>query len=174
MNQQQEQLLLFGRGITTVGECLVFLTEKGVCALRYLGKDGLGKVLRETQEEFPHAELREDSSAAEDAFRQVNAWLEGKLSPDALKLDLHGTPFQLRVWKAMLRVPHGETWSYTKLAKQAGNPRAVRAAASACARNPVGLLVPCHRIVRQDGSLGGYGWGLENKKRLLAHERSMH
>ena len=73
----------------------------------------------------------------------------------------------------MLKVPHGQTWTYTELARRAGKPNAVRAAASACARNPVGLLVPCHRIVRQDGSLGGYYWGLEKKQFLLDHERRL-
>src|SRR5947207_2321267 len=119
VSQQQETVLRFGQGTTMLGDCVVFLTDKGVCSLRFLGRQGLERVLRETQEKFPKAELREDAPAAAEAFRQVNAWLAGKLSPQALKLDLHGTPFQRRVWKTMLQVPHGETWSYTELARRA-------------------------------------------------------
>ena len=87
-----------------------------------------------------------------------------------IALDLQGTPFQQKVWKALQKVPKGETISYSDLARRAGVPKAVRATASACARNPVALLVPCHRIVRRDGGLGGYGGGLERKRRLLEIE----
>jgi AraC family transcriptional regulator, regulatory protein of adaptative response / methylated-DNA-[protein]-cysteine methyltransferase len=172
MNQQQNAVVRYGRGQTVLGEAVVFVTDKGVCKLRLLGRETLPAVLREMQRQYPGAELLEDPAAGRLAFREVESWLAGKIRPRELHLDLKGTPFQLQVWKEMLRVPHGSTCSYTELARRVGKPRAVRAVASACARNPVGLLVPCHRIVRQDGSLGGYYWGLDKKEQLLAHERA--
>jgi AraC family transcriptional regulator, regulatory protein of adaptative response / methylated-DNA-[protein]-cysteine methyltransferase len=172
MNQNQKEVVRYCRGQTMLGQAVVFVTDKGVCRLRLLGRESLPVVLRDMQAHYPHAELQEDSAAGRRAFRDVDAWLAGKIGPRDLKLDLHGTPFQLKVWREMLRVPHGATCSYTDLARRVGEPRAVRAVANACAHNPVGLLVPCHRIVRQDGSLGGYYWGLDKKEQLLAHERA--
>jgi AraC family transcriptional regulator, regulatory protein of adaptative response / methylated-DNA-[protein]-cysteine methyltransferase len=172
MNRQYKAIVRYGRGQTLLGQAVVFVTDKGVCSLRLLGRESLSVVLREMQKQYPGAELEEDTTAGRRVFREVDGWLAGKIGPRGLKLDLHGTPFQLRVWKEMLRVPHGATCSYTELARRVGKPRAVRAVAGACARNPVGLLVPCHRIVRQDGSLGGYYWGLDKKKQLLAYERA--
>jgi AraC family transcriptional regulator, regulatory protein of adaptative response / methylated-DNA-[protein]-cysteine methyltransferase len=171
MKRHNAEVVRYGRGKTLLGEALVFVTAKGVCRLRLLDRERLPQLLNEMREDYGGTELLEDEVAAKKAFRQVDAWLAGKIEPDKLDLDLSGTPFQLKVWNEMLRVPHGATWSYTELARRVGKPRAVRAVASACARNPVGLLVPCHRIVRQDGSLGGYYWGLDKKVRLLEHER---
>ena len=164
--------LRYGSGRTLLGNAVVFVTDKGVRELRLLGDQSLSEVISEVRSRYPNAELRQDTAVGRQVFRQVDSWLAGKLKPRQLSLDLSGTPFQLRVWEEMLQVPHGATCTYTELARRSGKPRAVRAAASACARNPVGLLVPCHRIVRQDGSLGGYYWGLDKKKRLLAHERA--
>jgi AraC family transcriptional regulator, regulatory protein of adaptative response / methylated-DNA-[protein]-cysteine methyltransferase len=172
MKQEINSLVRFGRGTTMLGEAVVFVTAKGVCALRLLGRESMPHLVHKMQEQNSPGELREDPAVAKKAFRQVDAWLAGRLLAGELKLDLHGTPFQMQVWKEMLRVPHGATCSYTELARRVGKPRAVRAVASACARNPVGLLVPCHRIVRQDGSLGGYYWGLDKKQKLLDHERA--
>jgi AraC family transcriptional regulator, regulatory protein of adaptative response / methylated-DNA-[protein]-cysteine methyltransferase len=172
MKQSSKVIVRYGRGQTMLGEAVAFATEKGVCALRLLGRETYPQLLREMSRQFPDAELREDEATAKRVFRQVVGWLAGKLQPSDLALDLRGTPFQTRVWREMLLVPHGTTCSYSDLAERVGKPRAVRAVASACGRNPVGLLVPCHRIVRQDGSLGGYYWGLEKKKRLLDHERA--
>ena len=174
MKQPSTKVLRYGKGPTLLGEAVVFTTEKGVCALRLLGPETLPQLLRQMQDDHPGVELREDTPSATRLFRQVDAWLAGKIGPRELTLDLRGTPFQTTVWRELLRVPHGTTCSYTELARRAGKPQAVRAVASACARNPIGLLVPCHRIVRQDGSLGGYYWGLDKKKQLLAHECKMH
>jgi len=172
MKQQNKAVVRYGRGTTMLGKAVVFVTDKGVCSLRLVDRQALAEILGEAQGKYPGAQLREDALAAKRAFHQIDAWLAGQLGPRELRLDLRGTPFQLRVWNTMLRVPHGKTCSYSDLARRVGKPRAVRAVAAACARNPVGLLVPCHRIVRQDGSLGGYYWGLDKKRQLLAHEQA--
>jgi AraC family transcriptional regulator of adaptative response/methylated-DNA-[protein]-cysteine methyltransferase len=160
----------YGRGQTVVGEAVVFWTQKGICALRLLGGRDMAAVVKEIQQQYPSWQLQERAADARARFQQVEGWLAGTVQPKQLALDLHGTAFQQHVWRTMLLVPHGRTWTYSELARRAGKPRAIRAVANACGSNPVGLLVPCHRIVRLDGSLGGYGWGLEMKQHLLAHE----
>ncbi|HYV34961.1 MAG TPA: methylated-DNA--[protein]-cysteine S-methyltransferase, partial [Gemmataceae bacterium] len=166
MKRESETVIRYGRGSTMLGDAVVFVTGNGVCALRLLGRQTLTQLVDEMQQRHPNADVVEDQTAARQAFKQVDGWLAGKIKSRELSLDLRGTPFQMQVWKEMLRVPHGKTCSYTELARRVGKPRAVRAVASACARNPVGLLVPCHRIVRQDGTLGGYYWGLDKKEKL--------
>jgi AraC family transcriptional regulator, regulatory protein of adaptative response / methylated-DNA-[protein]-cysteine methyltransferase len=172
MKQTPKTVVRYGGGQTLLGEAVVFATDKGVRALRLLGRETYAEVISEMGRQFAGAEMHEDEAAARRVFRQVDAWLAGKLPPAELSLDLRGTPFQTQVWRALLKVPHGTTCSYSELAQRVGKPRAVRAVANACGRNPVGLLVPCHRIVRNDGSLGGYYGGVEKKKRLLDHERA--
>jgi O-6-methylguanine DNA methyltransferase len=107
-----------------------------------------------------------------DAIRQVLEYLEGKRTDFELPLDLRGTPFQLRVWHALLEIPYGATRSYLDVARAIGNPGAVRAVGAANGANPVALIVPCHRVIQSGGKLGGYGGGLPLKRRLLAMEQS--
>jgi AraC family transcriptional regulator, regulatory protein of adaptative response / methylated-DNA-[protein]-cysteine methyltransferase len=171
MAQPSMETVKYVQGTTVLGEAVAFTTSKGLCALRLLAEETLPQILKHMRGQFRDARFVEDQSLAKKIFGQIQGWLDGKKSAGTVALDLHGTEFQKRVWKELLRVPHGKTRSYTELAQRVGRPRAVRAVASACARNPVGLLVPCHRIVRQDGSLGGYYWGLENKRKLLEHEQ---
>ena len=106
--------------------------------------------------------------------RQLNEYFAGKLEKFSLQLDFVGTEFQKKVWSALLTIPFGETRSYAQIAEQIGNPKAVRAVARACASNPVSIVVPCHRVIREDGSLAGYRWGLSRKEQLLAQERAAH
>jgi methylated-DNA-[protein]-cysteine S-methyltransferase len=108
------------------------------------------------------------------AAKAVTAYFDGDTAAlDAVPVALSSnSPFQREAWAALRRIPAGETLTYTELAAEAGRPEAVRAAGSACGRNPVALIVPCHRVVRTDGGLGGYAWGLEVKRDLLAHERA--
>lgn len=116
--------------------------------------------------------LVEDAKACEPVWKSVQAALTGK--PFTLpKLAETGTAFEQRVWQALSEIPFGTTISYTELAQMTGKPKAVRAVANACGRNPVAIVIPCHRVLRSDGSLGGYYWGLEIKKALLAHESSI-
>jgi methylated-DNA-[protein]-cysteine S-methyltransferase len=103
----------------------------------------------------------------------LRAYLGGEVSAlDALDVDVEGTPFQMRIWKALRTIPAGETISYGELARRAGNPGAVRAAGNANGKNPVSLAIPCHRVIHADGSIGGYGGGVERKRWLLEHERA--
>lgn len=150
---------------SALGPGLVAATERGVCALRF--GDGL---LAELEAEFKHAQLREDEVAVAPYVQAVHAYLAGE--PLRLPLDLSPSAFQARVWTALQRIPYGETRSYAEVAEAVGNPAAVRAVAGACAKNPVALAVPCHRVVRADGSLSGYRWGVTRKKTLLELEQN--
>jgi methylated-DNA-[protein]-cysteine S-methyltransferase len=114
-----------------------------------------------------------DPHAFEEAVRQLGEWFSGARTRFDLKLDLRGTDFQLRVWDALTRIPFGRTLSYRDIAAAAGLPGAARAAGHAVARNPVSIVVPCHRVVGADGSLTGYAGGMERKRALLEHERGV-
>jgi AraC family transcriptional regulator of adaptative response/methylated-DNA-[protein]-cysteine methyltransferase len=170
-NGTLQQVIRYGSGPTAVGPVFVARTERGVCMLRLVA--GRERPLDELRRHFPRAELVQDQEAVKQALRKVDEFLAGKRAEGSIPLDLHGTPFQRRVWKVMQQVPRGQTCSYRELARRAGKPRAVRAVANACASNPVALLVPCHRIVRSDGGLGGYYWGLKKKKQLLRLDRAL-
>ena len=153
-----------------LGKVLVAATERGVSAV-YLG-DEESKLIAELREEYPRAEI----AAARDPFerwvREVIHRIEGKPPHFELPLDLQATAFQRRVWQELQRIPRGGTRTYSQIARSLGRPKAVRAVARACATNPVSIVVPCHRVVRQDGALAGYRWGLSRKEQLLASERS--
>ena len=153
-----------------LGKVLVAATERGVSAV-YLG-DAEAGLLKELREEYPRAEI----SAAADSFEkwvgEIVARVEGKPPRVELPLDLQATAFQRRVWQELQRIPRGTTRTYTQVAKALGKPNAVRAVARACATNPVSIVVPCHRVIREDGSLAGYRWGLSRKEQLLATERA--
>lgn len=155
---------------TALGLALVAVTERGVCAVS-LGEDEAALVA-ELQAEFPRARLRR-VDAGRDEFlaprvRAVADALGQRRS--SVPVELVGTAFQQRVWQALMRIPPGQTRSYAEIAAELGQPRAVRAVARACAGNRVAVLVPCHRVVRSDGSLGGYRWGLPRKRELLSRE----
>jgi AraC family transcriptional regulator of adaptative response/methylated-DNA-[protein]-cysteine methyltransferase len=169
-SKQSATTIRHGTGRTPIGDVFVALSERGVCALFLQDGKSTPQLLSDVRRSFPDAEFIEDRQAAQQVVRQVTAMLAGEKSNIAL--DIGGTPFQQRVWKTMCRIPRGATWSYSELARKVGKPKAVRAVANACARNPIGILVPCHRIIRDDGSLGGYGWGLERKRALLRCEQS--
>ncbi len=157
---------------TVLGNALVAATERGICAVE-LGDDAqvLEKRLRE---EFPQARIERVDAGSDDflapRLRAVAERLAGRLSD--VPVDLMGTAFQKRVWDALMKIPIGQTRSYAELASTLGSPKAARAVASACASNRVAVVVPCHRIIRGDGSLGGYRWGLPLKQALLDRERA--
>lgn len=157
---------------TALGTALVATTTRGVCMVE-LGDDAAA-LESKLKAEFPFATL-ERVDAGRDEFlaprlHAVADALAGKRATVAL--DLIGTVFQKKVWDALMKIPAGETRSYAELAAQLGAPRAARAVASACARNKVAIVVPCHRVVRGDGSLGGYRWGLPLKQQVLQRERA--
>lgn len=157
---------------TALGTALVAATTRGVCMVE-LGEDAaaLETTLRR---EFPRATLERVDAGRDDflapRLQAVADALAGQRSPVAL--DLIGTAFQKRVWDALMKIPAGQTRSYAEIATALGAPRAARAVASACARNKVAIVVPCHRVVRGDGSLGGYRWGLPLKQQVLDRERA--
>jgi AraC family transcriptional regulator, regulatory protein of adaptative response / methylated-DNA-[protein]-cysteine methyltransferase len=155
-----------------LGRVLVAATDRGVCSVA-LGDDAepLEAALRG---EFPGAAIVRDDAALAALVDEVGRAAAGEAGRAALPLDLRGTAFQLRVWDALRAVPRGRTRTYSELAAAIGAPRAVRAVARACASNPVALVVPCHRIVRGDGGMGGYRWGLDRKRALLERERGIH
>jgi AraC family transcriptional regulator of adaptative response/methylated-DNA-[protein]-cysteine methyltransferase len=156
------------------GRLLVAVTERGVCAVTLGESDSaLERALRQ---QFPAAEITRVDAGADEwlgaLVRKVGARVShpGRAAQGELPLDLQGTAFQWRVWQELLRIPAGETRTYTELARAVGRPSAVRAVAGACAANRVAVVVPCHRVIRGDGSLGGYRWGLPRKARLLEEE----
>lgn len=158
-----------------LGRLLVGVTARGVAAV-LLG-DSDAALARDLKQQFPRATLERVDAGAEEwlgkLVREVAARIArpGEASGEALPLDLAGTAFQWKVWQALLEIPAGKTVSYQQLAKRLGRPRAVRAVASAVAANRAAVVVPCHRVIRSDGSLGGYRWGLPRKEELLASER---
>jgi AraC family transcriptional regulator of adaptative response/methylated-DNA-[protein]-cysteine methyltransferase len=152
----------------SLGWLMAGRTERGVCSLT-LGDDPEA-LLEDLRREFPKAELvPAGDSMAELCRRLVAVADQGEDGLD-LPVEVLATDFQWRVWRAMRQIPPGETRSYSELAAMAGYPRASRAVGTACARNPVCLLIPCHRVVRADGSIGNYAWGIERKSRLLEVE----
>lgn len=153
-----------------LGKLLVAATVRGVSAV-YLGNSD--KLLeRALAKEYPRAEIRRESKRIAPWVRGVLGHLRGQEPHADLPLDVQATAFQRRVWKELQRIPYGSTKSYTEIARAIGKPRAIRAVARACATNPVSIVVPCHRVVRADGNLAGYRWGLERKEMLLASEKS--
>ncbi len=159
---------------TTLGKLLMAATDRGVCCVKF--GDDCAPLLAELRDEFPNAELIAfDDAGSPELDRWIealDAYLQNRQPRPDLPLDLRGTAFQVKVWEFLLSLGDGEVASYTEVARAIGKPRAVRAAASACAQNRVAVLVPCHRILRSDGGLGGYRWGLERKRALLDAERA--
>lgn len=150
---------------TTLGPVLVGATDKGVCRVAF-GENGTDLARR-----FPHAELRQGGADFSALLEQVIGSIEQPGSGGVIPLDVRGTAFQEAVWSELQRIPPGETRSYAQIAAAIGSPGAVRAAGSANGANSVAVLIPCHRVVRSDGALGGYAWGEEIKRELLARER---
>jgi AraC family transcriptional regulator of adaptative response/methylated-DNA-[protein]-cysteine methyltransferase len=144
------------------------MSEKGVCAIA-LG-DEPSQLVGWLKQKYPHARKGRGNAVLLSRLQRVLNFAEW---PDAaldLELDIQGTDFQKRVWQALQTVPAGETCSYTEIAEKIGSPKSVRAVAGACAANLLALAIPCHRIIRQDGQLSGYRWGMERKKMLLQKE----
>ncbi len=161
----------FGIVRSSLGRLLVAATARGVCAV-CLGDDDAA-LERGLRGEFPAAEIARDDAGLGDWIGGIAAHLEGARPHVGLPLDIQATAFQRRVWEELRRIPYGETRSYGEVARAIGRPTAARAVARACAANPVALVVPCHRVVRGDGGLGGYRWGAARKAALLEKERAV-
>jgi len=154
---------------TYLGQMLVAGTDKGICAVSF-GQDE-GNMVTLLRREYPAAELLPDQAYLAESVNALVKHLEGSQPHLSLPLDLQATAFQLRVWEELRRIPYGETRTYAGVAEAIGSPRAVRAVANACAANPVVVVTPCHRVIRSDGSLGGYRYGIERKRALLSKEQ---
>ncbi len=153
----------------SLGRVLVAATERGISAV-YLG-DRDSALVAALRREYPRAEIRNGSGEHSNWVHAIVQYLAGTNPRLNLPTDVVATAFQRRVWEALQAIPPGKTRTYSEVARSIGRPSAIRAVARACATNPTSLVVPCHRVVRSDGSLGGYRWGLERKQSLLDHER---
>jgi len=153
---------------TSLGLLLVAVTERGICSVA-LGDDETALV-ESLRAEYPAAELARATDATDRLVDAVVAHVEGTARATDLPLDLQATAFQWQVWRALQRIPEGATRSYQEIARELGHPSAARAVARACASNRIAVLIPCHRVVRGDGALGGYRWGVARKAALLARE----
>lgn len=167
-----------GQGMTinyTIAECalgsvLVAATDKGICSVR-LG-DSKEKLEAEFLSEYPAADVKRDDKHLNAMVKQIVSHVAGERKNLNLPLDIQATAFQQTVWEKLRAIPYGRTRSYGDIAREIGRPTATRAVARACATNPVALVIPCHRVVREDKSLGGYRWGLARKRALIERERS--
>jgi AraC family transcriptional regulator of adaptative response/methylated-DNA-[protein]-cysteine methyltransferase len=169
-----------GRGVrvrftivdSPLGRLLLAATERGICAVCIDDDDAF---LQETlREEFPAAEVARDDDGLRPWVTGLLAHLGGEQPHVQLPLDVRATAFQWRVWQELCKIPAGSTRTYTEVAEALGQPTAARAVARACATNPVALIVPCHRVIREDGDLAGYRWGIGRKRALLEEERRKH
>ena len=151
-----------------IGRVLVAATENGVCAVKIGASEGA--LAAELEREYPAAEIRAAKRARPEWVVAIADHLHGGATPIDLPIDVQATAFQWKVWRALQRIPAGETRAYADIARGIGKPKAVRAVARACATNPVALVVPCHRVVPSAGGTGGYRWGADRKKKLLATE----
>ena len=155
-------------GQCALGAILVAQSQRGICAI-LLGDDP-DRLVRDLQDQFPKAELIGSDGQFEQLIAQVVGFIEAPAMGLHLPLDVQGTAFQERVWRALREIPPGTTASYTDIAVRIGAPKAVRAVAKACATNHIAVAIPCHRVVRRDGDLAGYRWGVERKRELLRRE----
>src|SRR4029079_8624147 len=166
-----------GRGVnisytivaSRMGRLLVAVTERGVCAVRLADNDA--ELQKDLRAEFPEAQISRDDAGLSETVQKILNHIDHNEPHLDLPLDIRATAFQRQVWEKLRAIPYGQTVSYGEVAKALGKPGAVRAVGRACATNPVALVIPCHRVVREDKSLGGYRWGLERKKKLLERER---
>jgi AraC family transcriptional regulator of adaptative response/methylated-DNA-[protein]-cysteine methyltransferase len=155
-------------GLSDLGWMLIGATSRGICWLTF-GQEP-GGMLEELRAAFPKATLYNDEARLYAWFEQVRDFVLLPREALDLPVDIQGTAFQSRVWKALRQIPLGETASYSEVAQRLGEPSATRAVASACARNQIALLIPCHRVIAADGRLAGYRWGTERKQQLLTRE----
>lgn len=169
--QAHGQTIRFAVGECSLGSVLVASTEIGVCAV-LLG-DAPEPLLADLQRRFNQARFIGGDAAYETTVAHVVGLIEDPGLERQLPLDVQGTAFQQRVWQALLKIPAGKTASYSEIAAAIGAPRSARAVAQACGANPVAVMIPCHRVVRRDGGLSGYRWGIERKRRLLERESAL-
>lgn len=161
-------IIRFAVGQCSLGAILVAQSQRGICAI--LLSEDPEQLVRDLQDQFPKAEIIGSDGYFEQLIAQVVGFIETPSIGLHLPLDVQGTAFQERVWRALCEIPPGTTVSYTEIAERIGSPKAVRAVAQACANNHIAVAIPCHRVVRRDGDLAGYRWGIDRKRELLRRE----
>ena len=169
----EDEIIHYACRRTALGYMIMAATDKGVCSVQF--GDDEDSLISLLSNEFPNAQLV--LSAPQDT-PELDNWMEalgnhisrGAPKPD-IPLDIRGTAFQIKVWQFLQSIKEGEVMSYAEVAEHINNPKAIRAVGTACGKNRIGVLIPCHRVLRSDGTLGGYRWGLERKRMLLDKER---
>jgi AraC family transcriptional regulator of adaptative response/methylated-DNA-[protein]-cysteine methyltransferase len=162
--------IVFTTAQCSLGQLLVAMTDRGLCSVTIGENDE--ELEQQLRNEFFAAQIDRADSSLDQVVSDVLGLMENKMPHPHLPLDIRATAFQRQVWEKLRSIPYGETLSYGDVAKALGNPGAMRAVGSACGKNPVALVIPCHRVVREDRSLGGYRWGLDRKKKILEQERA--
>jgi AraC family transcriptional regulator, regulatory protein of adaptative response / methylated-DNA-[protein]-cysteine methyltransferase len=164
----RRETIRFAVGDSSLGKILVAMTATGICAILF--GNSADALARDLQDRFPAAELVEGGADLHPMLTRVSRLVEAPTSGLDLPLDLRGTPFQQRVWQALREIPPGATASYSEIAERIGVPTEAYAVGEACASNPIAVAIPCHRVLRKNGDLAGYRWGLRRKRTLLARE----
>ncbi|WP_338441149.1 methylated-DNA--[protein]-cysteine S-methyltransferase [Synechococcus elongatus IITB4] len=160
--------LIYGLHSTSFGDCLIAKTAIGICQLEFFDSLIATDAEQKLQATWPNAEIRYQPAATAAIAQQI---LHHEIAdPELFRLHVHGTPFQQQVWRSLLQIPRGVTTTYQALAIAIGHPNAARAVGNAVGKNPIAYLIPCHRVVRQSGELGGYRWGQDRKQQLLNWE----
>ena len=166
-NRGKDVKIFYGFHPSPFGDCFVAITGRGICHFAFAGRTYREKIIDDLIKRWCSADIFENSLRTQPYVDRIfNA---GQMKP-ALPVHLLGTNFQINVWRALLKIPRGTIVSYTDIARTIGKPEAVRAVASAVARNPISYLIPCHRVIRKTGALGGYRWGIDLKKTMLSRE----
>lgn len=160
-------LIRYGMHSSPFGGCLIGVTGRSICQLSFMKSANKREALRHLKEAWPKAILKRDDIHTRSYFKKI---FKPRNSKHPFHLLAKGTHFQIKVWKALLTIPEGKITSYAKIARKAGFPKAVRAVGTACGKNPIGFLIPCHRVLASDGKLGGYRWGIKRKEMMLAWE----
>lgn len=174
MNDTANDPILIHRFTTPLGAMFVCATAQGVCLLEFACRSRLETEFEELQFHLDSRIIAGDNAHIRLAVQQLTDYFAGKLTRFSVPLHMPGTPFQQRAWQALQQIPYGETVSYQQHAERLGRPEAVRAVAAANGQNRIAIIVPCHRVLGKDGSLTGYGGGLQRKQWLLDHERGRH
>lgn len=165
-------IIYWERRPSPLGYLTVALSPQGICRLSF-PNESPSEMVAALKAIFPQATMKENPGVAEEVFRQLNEYFAGKRCIFDLPLDLRGTPFQLHVWQALRAIPYGTTCSYGDIARTIGRPRAARAVGRAIGSNPVGIIIPCHRVIGSRGDLRGFGGGLDIKEKLLRLEGAL-
>jgi O-6-methylguanine DNA methyltransferase len=160
--------IAFATGESTLGTVLIARTTHGICAI-LIGSEAV-ELTADLAERFPENTLVRSDPKLDDDLKKILRFIETPTQGLDLELDIYGTPFQRRVWDALCTIPTGRTVTYVALARRIGEPDSVRAVANACAANAIALAIPCHRVIRSDGTLSGYRWGVERKRALITRE----